>query len=292
MSTGPVVVAMLTHRDPPQLHRLIRRVHEGRNTVALVHHDPRGVPHGLAPGDRTLLVPDPAPAQWGRISLARAILRMCEETRRRVPDFSWMLLVSGQDYPAQPLPAIEDQLAGATADAFVRWLPIPARRADDTDPWQRRCRARYLRRMRVPASHRSVPWPRRTPFHDGLRPYIGDAWVNLNARAVDHVLAQRARLPQVEEYFSWCSVPDEALLTTLLVNGSDQLTIDPDHKRYIRWTHGQPHPHLLGLGDVPAITASGAFFARKFDAARDPAALDRLDELAAVSDPVPSPPPA
>jgi hypothetical protein len=275
-----VVVAALCHRDPPLLRRLISRIHEGRNTVALVHYDPRGVPHGLAPSDRTILVPDPSPCDWGRMNLAQCVLRLLDETRRMVPDFSWMLLISGQDYPAQSLRRTEDELAETEADAYVRWFPVPADLGPDFTPWQARCRTRYLRRIRIPGSHRSVPWPRSSPFHDDLRLYIGDTWINLRASAVDHVLEQRARLAQVERYLSWCSVPDEALLTTLLLNDAHQLKIVGDRRRYLRWVEGKPSPQLLGLEDLPALSASGDFFARKFDSQVTPEVLDRLDELA------------
>lgn len=280
MSAGPVVVAVLSHRDPPLLHRLIQRIHEGRNTVALVHHDPRGVPHGLVAGDRTLLVPDPAPCDWGRMNLALSGLRLLDVTRRMVPDFSWLLLISGQDYPAQSLKRTEDELAETEADAYVRWFPLPTDPGDDSHPWQARCRTRYLRRIRIPGSHISVPWHRSGPFHDGLRLYIGDAWVNLSARAVDHVLEQRARMAQVERYLSWCSVPDEALLPTLLLNDAHQLKIVGDHKRYIHWVEGRSSPELIGQGNLQALSARGDFFARKFDSQLTPGVLDRLDELA------------
>lgn len=280
VSAGPVVVAVLSHRDPPLLRRLIQRIHEGRNTVALVHHDPRGAPHGLAASDRTLLIPDPAPCDWGRMNLAEGTLRLLDETRRMVPDFSWLLLISGQDYPAQSLRRTEDELAETQADAYVRWFPVPADPGDDFHPWQARCRSRYLHRIRLPGSRRSVPWHRSSPFHEGLRLYIGDQWINLRASAVDHVLEQRANMAQVERYLSWCSVPDEALLPTLLLNGAPQLKIVGDRKRYIRWVEGNPSPELIGREDLPALSASGDFFARKFDSQLSPEVLDRLDELA------------
>lgn len=197
-----------------------------------------------------------------------------------VPDFSWLLLVSGQDYPAQSLRRTEDELAETEADAYVRWFPVSADPGDDFHPWQARCRTRYLHRIRVPGSHRSVPWHRFSPFHDGLRLYIGDQWINLRASAVDHVLEQRARMTHVERYLSRCSVPDEALLPTLLLNDAHRLTIAGTRKRYIRWVEGNPSPELIATEDLPALSASGDFFARKFDSQLNAEVLDRLDELA------------
>ena len=278
--SGPVVVAVLSHRDPSLIRRLVGRILEGDNTVALVHHDPRGEPHGLSPSDRVLLVPDPQPCDWGRINLAEAMLRCLRVGLDAVPDLEWLLLTSGQDYPAQHLRLTEQDLATVEADALLRWFPVPADADDDEHPWQARCRQRYLHRMRIPGDHRSVPFPRRHPFRNGTQLYIGDMWVNLRAPAVHHVLEQRERLRRVESYLARCSVPDEALLPTLLLNDAQHLRILPERRRYIRWVEGRPNPELLTAEDVAAMDGAGDYFARKVDSVRTPEVLDLLDARA------------
>lgn len=283
-----MVVAVMSHRDPPLLRRLVGRVREGRNTVVLVHHDPRGAPHGLTPDDRTLLVPDPGPCDWGRMNQAEGILRCLEETRRLVPEFSWMLLVSGQDYPAQHLRHTEHELAETSDDAYLRYFPVSLSPTGDEHPWQPLCRRRYLHELTLPRDPRipgkswvpKIPWPRRHPFVDGVGLYIADTWINLSARAVDHVLEQRVRLKHVERYFSRSPNPDEALLPTMLLNNADGLKIVNDRKRYIKWP-GPKGPEVLGLADLPAVAAADAFFARKVDSTQSAGLLDGLDDLAA-----------
>ncbi len=277
MTRGPVVVAILSHRDPPLLHRLVARILEGERTVALVHHDPRGEPHGLSPHDRLLLVPDPQPCDWGRMNLAQAMLRCLEVAHQQVSSLEWLLMISGQDYPAQSLRATETWLEHTDADALLRWFPVPLQPGADVHPWQARCRQRYLRRMRIPGHRRSVPFPRRHPFRDGTSLFIGDMWANLSAAAVSHVLDQRRRMANVERYLARCSVPDEALLPTLLLNDADDLTVRAERHRYIRWVEGRPHPELLTPADVPTLTTSGDFFARKADSVATPEVLDLID---------------
>ncbi|MFC4783453.1 beta-1,6-N-acetylglucosaminyltransferase [Nocardioides sp. MAHUQ-72] len=280
MTAGPVVVAVLSHRDPRLLQRLVARILEGDRTVALVHHDPRGEPHGLVPHDRLVLVPDAGPCDWGRMNLAEAMLRCLRAGLDAVPELEWLLLVSGQDYPAQHLRRTEADLAGQDADALLRWFPVPEDPSGDVHPWQARCRRRYLHRMRIPGDRRSVPFPRRHPFRQGTGLYVGDMWANLRAPAVHHVLEQRERLGRVESYLSRCSVPDEALLPTLLLNDADHLRVLPERRRYIRWVEGRPNPELLTLDDVAAMEGSGDWFARKVDSVRTPEVLDLLDEKA------------
>src|SRR4051812_24367865 len=86
MRGGTVVVAILSHRDAPLLHRLVGRVLEGEQAVAVVHHDPRGEPHGLTESDRVRLVPDPIPVQWGRMSVVEAMYRTIEAAVTMIDD--------------------------------------------------------------------------------------------------------------------------------------------------------------------------------------------------------------
>lgn len=284
-SSGPLVVVVLAHRDPPLVHRLVDRVTEGTNTIAAVHYDPRGPELALRGSDSVLLVPDPQPCNWGGMDLAQTMLRSIDFASRAVPDLSWVLLVSGQDYPCRSMAAMEEELRTSTADAYLRWFKVGPDPSEDVHPWQARTRRRYLHRRRLPGSHRSVPFPRRPPFRDGTHLYVGDMWVNLRAPAVAHVLDQRGRLGRIEKYLSRSSIPDEALLPSLLLNDAEHLVVVNDRRRYIRWIEGQPHPEFLTVADVPQISASTDFFARKVDSARTSEVLDRLDRLAAPATP-------
>lgn len=281
MSRETVVVAILSHRDPPLIRRLVDRVLEGDNTVALVHHDPRGESPRLRPHNRLLMVSDPRPADWGRLSLAQAMMRCLEFAHQTVPELGWLLLVSGQDYPTMPMEALEKKLYDSDADAMLRHFVVDARPDNDVHPWQAVCRRRYLRSVRLPGTRRSLPFPRRHPFTGDTRLFVGDMWANLGYRAVQHLVNQRERLSQVESYLGWCSVPDEALLPTLLLNDSRDLKIRDARHRFIKWGEGGPHPAMLTPADVPAIMASDAFFARKVDSRLSPGVLQALDEAAA-----------
>ncbi|CAN5222833.1 N/A [soil metagenome] len=289
---GPVVVAILSHRDPAQVRRLVDRVLEGDNTVALVHHDPRGEPLDLEAGERTILLDNAEPADWGRMGLALAMLRCLQEARTRIPDMSWFLLVSGQDYPARPMRDIEAELAQTDTNAFLRHFWVTPSAVPGEDHWVTRCRSRYLRRIRLPGSHRSIPWPRRAPFDRGFGLVIGDMWVNLDACAVDHVLAQARRRPEVIRYLARCSIPDEALIPTLVLNDSDHLLIENDRRRHIAWTQGARSPQVLTGEAFDDIEASNAFFVRKVEPNQSESLMDELDRTATPRDPSTGPKPS
>lgn len=279
---GPVVVAVLSHRDAPLLRRLTDRILEGRRSVVLIHHDPRGEPHGLHPGERIMLVDDPQPCDWGGISFARAMVQCVEVALDRVPNLSWVLLVSGQDYPARCMTEVERDLAGLNADAVLRWYPVDPRPDQDIHPWQARCRRRYLHRRVLPFGRRALPMPRRHPFGRGTDLYVADTWVNLGHRAARRLVEVRPRMSEVERYLDTVPNPDEALLPTLLLNHADDLQLIHDRRRYVRWTPGDPHPAYLSSDDLPAIRASSAYFCRKVDSERNRDVVDLLDAAAAA----------
>jgi hypothetical protein len=279
-SRGTVAVLVLSHRGPAQVARLAARLQTGRDTMVAIHHDPRGEPLGLRPSSTLALVPDPVPCPWGKPGINMAIRKSLEWLRANVPELSWVLVISGQDYPIRAVEAIEEELAGAPCDAFVRHFRVDGDPADDVHPWQAAVRQRYLYKRRWPGTARSVwlPWRRRHPFHEGLKLYAGEQWVNLSARAMHKVLDSPFN-DTVLKFLRRSVSADEAWLATVTLNGDPALTVINDRRRYVRWPGGTAHPAVLGPGDLPALRTSDAFFARKVDPAAWPQVYEELDQL-------------
>ncbi|HEY0170079.1 MAG TPA: hypothetical protein VGB98_03430, partial [Pyrinomonadaceae bacterium] len=63
---------------------------------------------------------------------------------------------------------------------------------------------------------------------------------------------------------------------TILANAQG-LKLNNNNWRYTDWSPGGPHPKTLLVEDMPALVASTAHFARKFDADTDVRILDELD---------------
>jgi hypothetical protein len=99
----------------------------------------------------------------------------------------------------------------------------------------------------------------------------------LSAPAVYYARDFAREHPDIVAFFRTMPAPNEVFLQTVLVN-SRKFHIVADSKRYIDWsTTRNNHPKTLGIGDVPAMLASGAHWARKFDSESDPEVLDILD---------------
>jgi hypothetical protein len=273
---GPVVVLVLSHRDPPLVQRLVNRLSAGDDVFVGVHHDPSGEPLELAPASNVALVPNPIHCRWGGFELVQATWQCLRWAARTVPDLSWVLLVSGQDYPAMPVTQIERELRSTHHDAFLRHFRIDGDPAADVHPWQQLCRTRYFHRRRVPLLPRSVPWPRRHPFHGDVHAYAGDMWFNVSARA-RHNMLESPLSATLLRFLQAAPIPDEMFIASLVCN-DPTLDIANDRRRYARFERGARHPFTLTVDDLQEVLASRAFFARKVSA-DTPEVLDRLDAL-------------
>jgi hypothetical protein len=273
---GPVVVLVFSHRDPPQVHRLIDRVRDGDDVFVAVHHDPQSEPLTLPSASNVAQVPHARHCPWGQPEITLALWDSLRWVADTVPELAWVLLVSGQDYPAMPMKQLEHELRTTPHDAFIRQFRLDDDPALDVHHWQALARRRYYRRRRLPYSARSFPWPRRHPFVNGRHAYAGDLWYNLGADAVRHVVDNVAWAERLLRFSRGAANADELLVPSLVMNDQNTLDVVNDRRRYVRFTPGAAHPATLGASDVPDILASNAFFARKFSADA-PEVLDLLD---------------
>lgn len=295
-----------THRDPAQIHRLVRTLtRSSPDCIVVISHDRNGPQlnaAGLARlGDVHVLTAEGGYGDWSHI---RRYLEVADYLDERAIGYDWMANLSGHDYPVMPLSAAEAQLARSGVDGFVHAFAI----ASDEAPWPaHRSRSRYWYRYRrladlsggakralrpVQVINRLQPLVRvtvsfglstgirtRAPFGPGLECYGGSFWCTLSRGAVERIREFTWRRPDVVAHYVRTLAPDESYFHTVLANQPD-LTLAPDSLRYIDFRGSRfNHPRTLTEADVPAVTAGGAHFARKWDLRRTPEAYDRLDDI-------------
>ena len=277
-----VAYVILSYRAPDVLVRLVARLRAGSPEATIaVHHDGRRC---AAPPLRDAELIAPAwPVEWGHGTQLAAVLRSLRWALAR-SDFDWLVLLSGQDYPVRPVPAIEASLTAADVDAFVEAAPVGALRLRrrGVDEFARRYHYRWARvpprlaavaaradplvqMRRLPSgSHVGIPAPQRDVHH-------GSDWFTLSRRAVEAVVSAP---PATERRFARTIVPTEAFVQTVLA-GRPDLRRSPDNRRHVLFAApGDPSPRVLSFADLDAALASGRDFARKFD---DMAVLDEID---------------
>jgi hypothetical protein len=286
-----VVYIVISHRNPEQVTRLVRVLREGPGARVLVRHDPRGerlegAEIEAAGGEP---VEDRIKSRWGGWAHLRLILSCLREAATR-HDPDWALILSGQDYPLRPLADIEADLEASPADARLGAVrKVEQRRpAAGDDEFFLRCRYRHYERPRVipslPRPIRPLAYARDLPPLVGVRRiapapltfFASADWLTLGRAGIRAVLgASEDR--RLMRYFRRVAVPSESFFASVLLS-DPSLIVERDNRRFSDFAHGAAHPDTLTTRDYDRLLASGADFARKFDAALDPHVLDLLDE--------------
>ena len=299
-----------SHTNPAQLLRLVRTIRRGspRAPVLVVHDATRCELDQAAfrgtGGVRVLS--RRLPVERGGFSMVDSLLEglrllLGEAPGERAWDFDWLAYLSGQDYPARPTRQFEASLGAGGVDGYLRSWGIDG--TDPASPWHpRQGRIRYLaqyarwpepsrplalllrplRELTPLRVHRTyglrVGWrPRRTPFDGPLRCYGGRQWWTLSRPCAEAVLGFERRHPEAARWFRRTVAPDEAYVQTALRN-DPRFRLHPDDRRYVDFRGSRDgRPRFLTMDDFKVLTSGSYDFARKFDAARDPELLDRID---------------
>jgi hypothetical protein len=294
-----------SHRDPEQIGRLVRTIKKG-SPHSLVHisHDRTGAPLDIpaleALGDVVVHLSDGGYGDFSHVDRHMDVINWLLDTDNRV---DWLINITGQDYPLMPIAQIERELAESGADGFLQYYPgfgegskWPAHRVRSryyfrhtrirrlTPRWRDRLHllqaANFVQPLvRVHVSYGLMLGRRvRTPFGKDFQVYGGSAFMSLTWPVMEYLRDYWRDNPDVVRHFRRSLSPVEAAFHTVLLNAG-RFTFVNDCKRYFDFKDSQfNHPRFLGVADIPVARASGAHFARKFDAHRDPAVFDLLDE--------------
>ena len=304
MPDAPRVAYLITsYALPTQVLRLARTLRRGSPKALIVlHHDDRrcAVDVGAMDALGVRRVEPPSPVAWGESSQLEMVLRCLRWLLQR-SDFSWVVLLSGQDYPIRSVVDIERSLAASGVDAFIeaqrverpalsRRVPVDEFALRYYYRWQklssgapRRSLLATAARARPLFAVRAMPsgtWVGvrafRTPFRRGFECHRGSDWFTLSRRAVGAVDGLLRAQPDVLDHYRRTLIPTESFVQTVLAN-DPAMRIWGGYRRFSVWRSGAARPRVLGFADLPEMLASGADFARKFDETVDRAALDEID---------------
>lgn len=282
----------MTHNQPAQVLRLVRALNAlYADPPIVIHHDwDKCRLDGLECAENVTFVRPHVATDWGAYNLVLAeIAGLRVFTGLREPP-EWITLLSGSDYPARPAREVLDEIRLSNADALLDFEEIDPRRLKRA--WQKDCAQRYFCFY--------VPVPRRTPHgfrmaHETVRNgwlqwifspysrkfrcYAGSQWFTARTEIAAKLLEWHDRNPWLGKHLEdrWCT--DETFTQTVLCN-LPGVRLSRGNRRYVDWSEEKAHPRRLGIGDLPAIAASGAHFARKFECGEP--ALDELDRVLGI----------
>lgn len=301
-----VCYLLQTHKHPDQIDRLVRRIKSLSPTAqVLISHD---FTHCDLPrsGFRDLSDVDILPSRGGRgdFSLVQSYLDAIRWLLDSGSDFSWLINLSGQDYPIQPLSEAEHFLSQTHYDGFAEYFEV----FSNQSPWkQHEGYSRYYYKYQTLMSH--LPeWQKdllkpvkvlnymqpffrvnfsygitlgtkiSPPFREDFVCYGGSFLCTLSRKCVEYLDQYANARPDLVAYYRGVANPDESFIQTVLIN-SGLFKLCNDCKRYFDFSRTRNgHPRILLSEDLPALLKSQAHFARKFDARVDSQILDLIDQ--------------
>jgi hypothetical protein len=224
-----VAYLITSYTLPNQALRLARALRGGSSDALIaLHHDDRRCAIDAKAMDALGVrrVEPPSPVAWGEASQLEMVLRCLRWVLERW-DFSWVVLLSGQDYPIRPVREIERSLTATGVDAFIEAQPVPRaalRRQAQIDEftlryyyrWYRVASATPGRRLQSAAARtrplvavRGMPsgtWlgvpAFQTPFKRGFACHRGSDWFTLSRRAVSTVDRVVRTRPKVLHHYA------------------------------------------------------------------------------------------
>ncbi len=252
-----------TYGQYEHLHRLIAAL-DDPCVHFYIHVDAKAqMPTNLGDFQRITMI-ERRKIWWAGWSIVEAELALM---RAAVADggYDYYALISGQDYPFRPNAWLRERLA--QGGEFIGLSPLPSelegrmnyRYFEGFDRRNRRSLG-YLTMRGIERLLALVAPKRRWPVEQIWK---GDQWGVLSDECVRHVL-QQAVDKRLVDFFKTSFAPDESFIQTIIGNSPFAAQVRPG-PTYADWSEQKSGPALITSAHLPAMAASGRFFARKFD---------------------------
>ncbi|WP_438945534.1 beta-1,6-N-acetylglucosaminyltransferase [Sediminibacterium sp.] len=258
---------ILVHSKPGQLMRLVKKlVH---NKAAFFIHvdaktDIQPFKNALAGVKDVYFVDKRVDIQWATYSMVEATVNGFEAIVASGIAIDYVNLLSGQDYPIQPVAKFHDFLKMNPGKAFMQCLDIETEWTEAIS----RVRSYHFTHWNIPGKYKiqkilNFFLPRRK-LPENLIPVGRSQWFTISLKHVVFIIKRLETNPAFSKFFSYSWAPDEIIFQTLLYNSTFKSDIVNNNLRYIDWSEGLKNPKMLTKEDFTSMMQSGNFFARKF----------------------------
>lgn len=278
-----IAYIVLAHKLPKQLVRLVKKLNT-ESTSFLVHIDKKTdretyqrMVKPLRDYDNVHLLKRHV-CNWGAFGHLQATLEGIREALALRPQFDYLILLSGQDYPIKSNEYIQKFFDAGNRQSYIEYFPLPSEIWKNENGGMDRINFWHLYFLGRP--HKVFPRFYQTQ-RKLLRDYDvfgGSSYWCLARDCVEYVNDHLERDSSFVKFWKYAAIPDEMFFQTILVNSHLRSRLINNNLRYIVWSNS-PHPVLLSTKDYEQLIHSDKLFARKFDATVDAEILDLIDQV-------------
>lgn len=257
---------ILAHRGPEQADRLIKKLwHE--DTDFYIHVDLKSDIKDFLPLGQiqnVFFIKERVAVYWGSYSLVKATVNGIKQILHSLRKYSYINLMSAQDYPLQSPPNIHLFFKEHPGKAFMHCLSV-------NDEWQEAIprlaryhltNYRFIGRYTVEKILNKILPTRKIPL--SLIPVGRSQWFTITPVHAEYIVNFLKEHKKVERFFKLTWAPDEIIFQTILCNSAYKKDIVNDNLVYTDWSEGRASPKALTMNDAEALMNSGKLFARKF----------------------------
>lgn len=292
-----IAYLILAHNNPQHLQRLVSAL-SSRSCAFFIHIDRKASLRSFSnvTGKNVFFAQERVPVYWGDFSQVEAILILLRTALADQRRFDYVVLLSGTDYPLQPVEYIEHFFAHNSGTEFINIVQMPCEAAGKPiarlttykqrpgDPTIRRALRNLLVKTRVTPAERDY-----TAYLGNLVPYGGSTWWALSREACAYIQHFVDNQPNVVHFFTHTVCPDESIFQTILGNSPYKASIQRN-LTYTDWRGGGANPgyiteqHLETFAAAAPIMITNTYgtgellFARKFSDDTEDIVL-RLDQI-------------
>ncbi|MEM9925688.1 MAG: beta-1,6-N-acetylglucosaminyltransferase [Cyanobacteria bacterium P01_D01_bin.50] len=310
-----------TYKNPEQIYRLVRLIKStSPNSFVIVSHNFNGCSLNLSlfkKFNNVEIIPNNR-VMMGSFGIIQGFFDAISWLLNKKIKFDWLINITGQDYPTQPLSKIESFLENTKYDAFIEYFDVLSKQS----PWSRKVvNARYLYQYKhfhgyLSPSQRLILKPIKHLINNyqplikldlsygitvGIKSfynlfdksficYGGSYFATISSQCAKYLHYFTEEHSRVLDYYKKTFIPEESLMQTILVN-SNKFNLCNSNYRYTDFTNSRHgHPRILTSKDYSILTKDNIHFARKFDMNVDSRILDKLDERIFTSGKIDIPP--
>ncbi|GIP51603.1 beta-1,6-N-acetylglucosaminyltransferase [Paenibacillus vini] len=269
---------IMAHHKPAMFLRLLNAIY-AENHIYLIHIDSSAdaeiheLANNLSQSNSNIRILPSRFLSWGGWSLIQVELDALTYLLNWDSDWSYYINLSGQDFPLVRQIQLEQFLLGKNSN-YLTAKPI------NLEPNQKKQMQAYYR---IEDCGKIVNLGERRPFEDyfspEIEPYYGSQWKMITRAFAEYAATSHLSF-EMQDYYRYTFIPDEAFFQTLLLNGDFKETHVNGNYRFInmqQFATAFQRPVVITMDYLQTIFQSDALFARKFDEDVDSSILDIIE---------------